>query len=363
MIFTNAEIDAASEVFSIGMGSAANTISQVLDKPVTISKIKAAQCKISELDISGFKSGLYAATKCNGALDGNGGMIFKAVNIQAILNILMMTDIEVDDNFEFDEMGLSTIQEIFNMMMQTCASSMNEFLQDTTVLFLNAKSLKNDSLTNELDASVDTEILYIVFKLDVTGVTSEEFIYVFSPKLMESLRKTLIKAGMITETPEVAEIPPASDFQQAAPEGYNQGYNPYDPAYAAAYYQQPQYAYEPPPFEEETPEYKIMKPHFPDFAEEEDMFVPAAYVKENMENILKVDLRVSAELGRVIRKMKDIVEFKEGTILNLDKGAGAPIDIIVNKQSVGRGDVIVIGDNFYVRITEIFNDLRQKKRK
>ncbi|MDR0918453.1 MAG: FliM/FliN family flagellar motor switch protein [Oscillospiraceae bacterium] len=82
-----------------------------------------------------------------------------------------------------------------------------------------------------------------------------------------------------------------------------------------------------------------------------------------MDNLMKVDLRVAAELGKVRQKMKDIMELKVGTVIDLNRSAGAPIEIIANKQPVGLGDIVVIGDNFYVRVTEIYNDLRQKKSK
>lgn len=53
------------------------------------------------------------------------------------------------------------------------------------------------------------------------------------------------------------------------------------------------------------------------------------------------------------RKIKDIVDFGQGTVIELNKQAGAPVDIVVNGQLLARGDVVVIDDNFGVRITEI----------
>ena len=69
--------------------------------------------------------------------------------------------------------------------------------------------------------------------------------------------------------------------------------------------------------------------------------------------LMGVSLNVSVEIGRTKRKIKDIVDFGQGTVIELNKQAGAPVDIVVNGQLLARGDVVVIDDNFGVRITEI----------
>lgn len=68
---------------------------------------------------------------------------------------------------------------------------------------------------------------------------------------------------------------------------------------------------------------------------------------------MNVPLNVSVEIGSTKRKIKDIMEFGQGTVIELDKQAGAPVDIVVNGQLIARGDVVVIDDNFAVRVTEI----------
>jgi flagellar motor switch protein FliN/FliY len=77
--------------------------------------------------------------------------------------------------------------------------------------------------------------------------------------------------------------------------------------------------------------------------------------KENMGIIMDVPLEISVELGRTYKKISDILEFSPGTVLELDKLAGEPIDIIVNGKFVAKGDVVVIDENFGIRITEIIS--------
>ncbi|MEG0115040.1 MAG: flagellar motor switch protein FliN, partial [Hydrogenoanaerobacterium sp.] len=79
----------------------------------------------------------------------------------------------------------------------------------------------------------------------------------------------------------------------------------------------------------------------------------AAVMGGNMNLIMNVPLNVSIEIGKTKRKIKDIMNFTQGTVIELEKQAGAPVDIIVNGQLLAHGDVVVIDDNFGVRITEI----------
>jgi flagellar motor switch protein FliN/FliY len=397
-ILTSAEIDAAGEIFNIGMGSAANTISQVLDKPVSITKISASQSEISKLDLKNYDRGLWTETDYTGGLSGNSGIVFAAKDIQAILNVLMMTDTEVGADFEFDDMALSTIQEIFNMMMQTCSQTMNEFLNCTSLLTLSAKSFQGDNAAVELGLTPTSNVMFMEFQMDVSGVTSAKFIYLFTPDLMTSMIKLLSEMGMLPEEPVAApiqnaesisvpnaeniqnipeqnvSIPPVQNVSppvQSVPvqnmplpdpnlQQYPQ-YPYYDPA---LYYQHLPNQYSlPMPYGEDVPEVKVQKPEFPDFGKDNDQIVPYAFSKENYDNLMKVDLRVAAELGKVKCKMKEIMALKVGTVLDLNRSAGAPVEIVANKQSVGTGDIVVIGDNFYVRVIEIHNDLKPKRTK
>ena len=78
--------------------------------------------------------------------------------------------------------------------------------------------------------------------------------------------------------------------------------------------------------------------------------------QENIDLIKDVPLEVTVELGRTSKSIKDILEFAPGTIVELNKIAGEPIDILVNGKNVAKGEVVVIEESFGVRITEIIKD-------
>jgi len=75
--------------------------------------------------------------------------------------------------------------------------------------------------------------------------------------------------------------------------------------------------------------------------------------KDNLQLLLGVPLQISVEIGTARRRVKDILDFAQGTIIELERQAGAPVDVVVNGNLIARGDVVVIDDNFAVRITEI----------
>ena len=74
---------------------------------------------------------------------------------------------------------------------------------------------------------------------------------------------------------------------------------------------------------------------------------------QNLDLIMEVPVQVTVEIGRTQRKVQDILEFNKGSLVVLDKLAGDQVDLFVNGKCIAKGDVVVIDDNFGVRITEI----------
>ena len=100
-------------------------------------------------------------------------------------------------------------------------------------------------------------------------------------------------------------------------------------------------------------EVNVQIPKFPSFDGQGAPVPGAPLVSGNMELMMNVPLNVSVEIGKTKRKIREIIDFAQGTVIELEKQAGAPVDIVVNGQLIARGDVVVVDDNFGVRITEI----------
>ncbi len=172
----------------------------------------------------------------------------------------------------------------------------------------------------------------------------------------EEIEKMLSGGGAAAPT-----TPPPTQAPQQIPTPYPGGYPPYPangmppPAYDMSmppYYPPPGYYYPPPPMAEPASNKVIqtqsvqLSPLDPESLLSEDQ-------TKNLDLIMSVPLEVSVEIGRTQRKVQDILAFSKGSLVVLDKLAGDQVDLFVNGHCVARGDVVVIDDNFGIRITEI----------
>ncbi|KRG09747.1 hypothetical protein ACA29_21465 [Lederbergia galactosidilytica] len=88
------------------------------------------------------------------------------------------------------------------------------------------------------------------------------------------------------------------------------------------------------------------------FADFDEVETPS-YGTKNLDMLLDIPLQVTVELGRTNRSVKDILELGAGSVIELDKLAGEPVDILVNSRLIAKGEVVVIDENFGVRVTDI----------
>ena len=140
------------------------------------------------------------------------------------------------------------------------------------------------------------------------------------------------------QMPQMPQMPPFP-----MPEGMNGVYPP-------MYYPYP-YPY--PPQAAPAPEPKVINTRPAQLREMDPADVLGKEQAQNLDLIMEVPLQVTVEIGRTQRKVQDILEFSKGSLVVLDKLAGDQVDLFVNGKCVAKGDVVVIDDNFGVRITEI----------
>ena len=86
---------------------------------------------------------------------------------------------------------------------------------------------------------------------------------------------------------------------------------------------------------------------------------PTSQEQGNIGLIMDVNMEMTVELGRTKKQIKDILGMGEGTIIELDKLAGEPVDILVNHKPIAKGEVVVIDENFGVRVTEILSPMER----
>lgn len=157
-----------------------------------------------------------------------------------------------------------------------------------------------------------------------------------------------------TAAPPVAPPPPPPPGYPAPP-GYPP--NPYE-GMPPGYYPPPPGYYYPPPeaLAQRAPAEPKMIPTQPvNYAPLDPESLLTEEQRQNLDLIMAVPLEVSVEIGRTRRKVQDILTYSKGSLVVLDKLAGDQVDLFVNGHCIARGDVVVVDDNFGIRITEILN--------
>lgn len=382
--FSSYEIDAVGEILNISMGSAATAVSELLNAKVWITTPQVSVVKAADLNYDRLEPAICVKIVYVSGISGQNMMVLKQDDVQLILNQLMGNPLVVSPDFEFDEMNISAVSEVMNQMMGASATALSDLLGISVDISTPTPYLieqTNFCQLAELDP--DETIVAVTFNLSVDGVMNSEFMSVMSVDLAKSLSDKMIEkfhgdeaeaqpakqpdpAPAAQPAPAAPQSAPAPAPQPAAPapqpdpaQGMAQpqqpapGAYPYPPQCQPAY---PGYGYQnqyaaygayPPP----VPPVNIQNAQLHQF-DAMDFGLPTDQ-QDNLKLLMGVPLEISVEIGTAKRKVKDILEFTQGTIIELERQAGAPVDVVVNGNLIARGDVVVIDDNFAVRITEI----------
>lgn len=369
--FNSYEIDAVGEILNISMGSAATAVSELLNAKVWITTPQVNVVKVDELNYDNLEPAICVKIVYVEGITGLNMMVLKQNDVQLILNQLLGNPLVIDPDFEFDEMSISAVSEIMNQMMGASATALSDLLGMTVDIsvptpYIIEKTSFGDLC--EMDAS--ETVVAVTFNLTIDGVMESEFMSVLSLPLAKTLSGKMIEKFQVAEEEEAHQSAPAAPAPAPAPAPaapapapaqpmpqmpqMPMGEMPQQPMYQmppqGAYGYPNQYAaygaYPPPP-----PPVNIQNAQLHQF-DAMDFGIPADQ-KDNLKLLMGVPLEISVEIGTAKRKVKDILEFTQGTIIELERQAGAPVDIVVNGNLIARGDVVVIDDNFAVRITEI----------
>lgn len=162
----------------------------------------------------------------------------------------------------------------------------------------------------------------------------------------ESVSQPQVQQPVVQEAPPVAPQQPISSQQPVyqQPPVYEQQ--------AATTYQEPaNYNYGMPPYQPPQQPVNVQQAQFASF-ENANM---TQHEARNLNMLLDIPLQVTVELGRTKHSVKEILQLASGSIIELDKLAGEPVDILVNSRLIAKGEVVVIDENFGVRITDIMS--------
>ncbi|SCW42713.1 flagellar motor switch protein FliN/FliY [Paenibacillus tianmuensis] len=365
------EQDALGEIGNITFGSAATALSTLLGKKVDITTPKVSIIAQSELVDEFPKPHVAVHVNYVDGFHGINLLVIKTRDAQVIADLMMGGD-GTGQTEELSEIHISAVQEAMNQMMGSSATSMSTIFNR----FVNISPPGIDILnlaSGEGTANLPPEDVFIKisFRLRIGDLIDSTIMQLLPVPFAREMVSTLMGGGDATEEPAPAPVQSAPPVSQPAPE---------QPAYAAPDpysqppaghqappqhgYQQPAYqppmappaaqAYPPQPANYGVPTARgvnVQPAQFANFSHPQ--LSPAEDTNLNL--LLDIPLKVTVELGRTHKVIKDILELSQGSIIELDKLAGEPVDILVNNKLIAKGEVVVIDENFGVRVTDIVN--------
>lgn len=343
---TDAERDAVGEIANINMGTAATTLSTLLNNKVTITTPKVSYVSINELSQQYDRPCVFIHISYIEGIDGNNILILKEDDVKIITDLMMGGD-GTNTEGELTELHLSAISEAMNQMMGSAATSLSSMLEKKVDISPPSASLVdlNDTIEDSAIATfLDEQIVQVAFDMKIGDLIDSQIMQLYPFAFAKELYKKFIgDAGISTEpTPAAAPEPQPAPQPQPAPE-------PQPVPQMAPQMMDPGMMQMQQPYMMPAPNVNVQPAQFQPF----NAGISPLLQQENIDLIMDVPLEVTVELGRSNKSIKEILDFAPGTIIELNKLAGEPVDVLVNGKFVAKGEVVVIEENFGIRLVEI----------
>ena len=356
-LLSDVEKDAVGEISNISMGTAATTLYSLVNRKVVISTPVVQVGKWEELIGTYDRPCVFIQISYTVGLDGKNILILKEDDVKIITDLMMGGDGTNIDG-ELGELHLSAISEAMNQMMGSSATSLSSMLDkkiDISTPNASLVTLDDTFDKGEFEEFLESDFVKITFKMEIGDLVDSEIMQLYPINFAKELYNSFTN-GMITPVAEPSAPEPEVQAQ---------------PAMSSPVQPEPQMAPEP-QMQMQQPQMGMpqMQPQMgmPQMMGSQPMqnvnVQPAQFQAfnnnvnyggshENIDLIMDVPLEVTVELGRTRKSIQEILDFAPGTIIELNKIAGEPIDVLVNGKLVAKGEVVVIEESFGIRVTEI----------
>ncbi|ACM61235.1 flagellar motor switch protein FliN/FliY [Caldicellulosiruptor bescii] len=341
--------DVLGEIGNISMGTAATTLSILLNQKVNITTPVVSILKWDELPKEFPVPYVAIKVVYKEGLDGVNLLILKKEDVEIIADLMMGGTGQIEFTDELTELQLSAIQEAMNQMVGSASTSLSSMLNlkidiNPPEAFVIDFAQNAEEMIPELKRA--DEIVKVAFRMTIGDLIDSQIMQLIPVDFAKQLVDAMLKNTL--GTPAQSETSTQTQQETVKEEVLRQTSSQTTKSQKKA--SQPPYT--PPPQRKEQPQqvYNVSPVQFESFDEEEERRYP-----ENIELILDVPLEITVELGRTQKLVREILEFSTGSIIELEKLAGEPVDILVNGKVIAKGEVVVIDENFGVRITDIVN--------
>lgn len=356
---TDEQKDAIGEISNISMGTAATTLSTLLNQTVNITTPKVTYMNWQELADSYDKPCVFLQISYTSGLDGNNVLVLKERDVKIITDLMMGGPGNVSDE-PIGELHLSAIGEAMNQMMGSAATSMSSMLGkkiDISPPIANLVDL-NDNNKKDIPEFLQKRFVKVSFRMTIGTLIDSEIMQLYPFDFARHLYETFMHDAVSGMTTSTKEAQPEQQASEPAPQPQPVQQPTPQPQQMAGAVPPQGYAMPPQGYAMPPQGYAMPSQNYENVNVQPASFQPftggnALPGHENIDLIMDVPLEVTVELGRTTKSIKEILEFAPGTIVELNKIAGEPIDVLVNGKYVAKGEVVVIEESFGVKITEI----------
>lgn len=379
-LLSEVEKDAVGEVANISMGSSATTLYSLVGQKVNITTPTVSMANWNTVLAEYEKPCVFIQIRYTEGLDGTNILVLKERDVKIITDLMMGGDGSNIEG-ELGELHLSAISEAMNQMMGSSATSLSTMLG--MLIDISPPEASRVDLTeyhngSDISPFLGGTFVKVSFQMQIGDLVDSNIMQLYPVDFAKKIVETFMSEQMGGASASAPSPAPAAPASAAAPAPSSA---PAQPAPQPAMGMDPQAAmgmnpmygmpmqgmpmqgmapmgmapvgmnpmYMQPPMGMPQQSVNVQPAQFQNFAADAASVVGA----ENIGLIMDVPLKVTAELGRTTKSIAEILDFSPGTIIELDRIAGEPIDVLVNGKFVARGEVIVIEESFGIRVTEI----------
>lgn len=335
---TEEERDALGEIGNISMGTAATTLFTLLNQKVTITTPRVSEASLPQVFARFDDPCVTINVKYTVGLSGNNLMIVNSKDVKVITDLMLGGD-GTNIEGELNEMHLSAIGEAMNQMIGSASTSLSEMMGKKIDISPPVAVYKPvEELTEDFTGlALDEKAIIISFAMKVGSLVDSEIMQMMPLSMARELLSSVMPSY---EPPTENNVTLPYDEPVIEPVQRTEPKRTPEPAAA------PRPRREAP---KPKPEVDVKAVQFESFSPHED-YEP---YRSDIEIIRDVPLEISVELGRTRKKISDILDFVSGSIVELDRLVGEPLDILANGKTIAKGEVVVIEENYGIRITEI----------
>ncbi len=350
-VVTEIERDLLGEIGNISMGSASTALYQLINKQVNITTPKVTITTLQSIK-EGFEyPNIILDVEYVSGITGRNLLIMKTTDAAVIANLMMGGDGQVSTT-ELSEIEVSAVQEAMNQMIGSAATSMATMF-DREVNISPPKSKIWKEMSEKISEAIPEEqkIVEICFDLTIEGLLQSNMMQILPIQTAKKIVSIMMGEESFEKEEAAVDVKVESNTvlpeNETASKVINAGYN--EAAITATYKENIDTSIKEKPIEvhdasfESLTQGKVGESH------------------RNIDLILDVPLDVSVVLGRTKKSIKDILNLSTGSLIELDKLAEEPVEILVNGKKIAYGEVVVVDENFGVRITSIISGVERIK--